>query len=270
MAEQMRVAVIGLGAMGLQMARHLVDKGFAVTGYDIDPAAMARAREHRVVTAGTIAEAGAAAEVVVVMVQNDRQVEDVIRNSGLLDRLAAGAVIAIASSVSPETCRRVAALAAPKGVGVIDTPVVLGQEAANNGTLTIYAGGEAEWVERAGPALAAFGRRIFHVGPLGTGQVAKTINNLLLWSCMSANMEALGLAKALGADVPRLVEALLEGSGANWSLSRWGKSTGKWAVKDMEVALAMAADAQAPVPLARLVQQLVTGINQDKMKALLS
>jgi 3-hydroxyisobutyrate dehydrogenase-like beta-hydroxyacid dehydrogenase len=270
MAEQMRVAVIGLGAMGLQMARHLVDKGFAVTGYDIDPAAMARAREHRVETAGTIAEAGAAAEVVVVMVQNDRQVEDVIRNSGLLDRLAAGAVIAIASSVSPETCRRVAALAAPKGVGVIDTPVVLGQEAANNGTLTIYAGGEAEWVERARPALAAFGRRIFHVGPLGTGQVAKTINNLLLWSCMSANMEALGLAKALGADVPRLVEALLEGSGANWSLSRWGKSTGKWAVKDMEVALAMAADAQAPVPLARLVQQLVTGINQDKMKALLS
>lgn len=270
MPEQMRVAVIGLGAMGLQMARHLADKGFAVTGYDIDPAAMARAREHRVATAGTIAEAGGAAEVVVVMVQNDRQVEEVIGSSGLRGRLPAGAVIAIASSVAPETCRRAAALAAPKGIGIIDTPVVLGQEAANNGTLTIYAGGEAEWVARARPALAAFGAKIFHVGPLGTGQVAKTINNLLLWSCMSANMEALGLAKALGADVPRLVEALLEGSGANWSLSRWGKSTGKWAVKDMEVALAMADDAQVPVPLARLVQQLVTGINQEKMKALLS
>jgi len=148
--------------------------------------------------------------------------------------------------------------------------VVLGQEAANNGTLTIYAGGEEAAFARAKPVLAAFGREVLYLGPSGTGQIAKTINNLLLWACMCANFEALGLAKKLGADIPRLVAALQQGSGANWSLSRWGKSTGKWSEKDMDVALTLAQDAHAPVPLAGLVDQLVKQINQEKMRALLS
>jgi len=265
-----RVAVIGLGAMGLQIARHLANKGFAVCGYDLDPAPTARAREHRIATCGSVADAAAGADVVVVMVQTDAQVEDVIVRSGLLDRLSPGAVICIASSIAPEICRRLAALAQERKIGVLDTPVVLGQEAANNGTLTIYVGGEEQWLARARPALEAFGRKVLHLGPVGTGQIAKTINNLLLWTCLSANMEALTLAKRLGADIPCLVEALGHGSGANWSLSRWGKSTGKWAEKDMDVALDMAQAAKVPMPLAGLVDQLVKGINQDKMKALLA
>ena len=106
--------------------------------------------------------------------------------------------------------------------------------------------------------------------PTVAAPAAKTINNVLLWTCMSANFEALTLAKKLGADIPRLVAALGHGSGANWSLSRWGKSTGKWAEKDMDVALELAQDARVPMPLAGLVDQLMKPINQDKMKALLS
>jgi 3-hydroxyisobutyrate dehydrogenase-like beta-hydroxyacid dehydrogenase len=87
---------------------------------------------------------------------------------------------------------------------------------------------------------------------------------------VAANFEALTLAKQLGADVPRLVEALGHGSGANWSLSRWGKSTGKWAEKDMDVALELAQHAKVPAPLGALVDQLMKQINQDKMKTLLS
>src|SRR5262245_66651868 len=83
------------------------------------------------------------------MVATDAQVEDVIRASGLLDRLRPGAVICIASSIAPQTCRDLAAVAAAHNIGVIDTPVVLGQEAANNGELTVYVGGEEHWVERA-------------------------------------------------------------------------------------------------------------------------
>jgi 3-hydroxyisobutyrate dehydrogenase len=162
-----------------------------------------------------------------------------------------------------------AKLAAEKGIGVLDTPVVLGQEAADNGQLVIYTGGDEKWVERARPALEAFGR-VVYLGGIGTGQIAKTINNLLLWACMVANFEALTLAKKLGADIPRLVAALGQGSGANWSLSRWGKGTGKWAEKDMDVALEMAQDAKTPMPLSGLVDQLIKTINQDKMKALLS
>src|SRR5205814_8459526 len=101
------------------------------------------------------------------------------------------AVICIASSVSPDLCRELAQAAATKGIGVLDTPVVLGQEAANNGTLTIYVGGEGKWFERAKPVLAAFGKQVLHLGAGGNGQIAKTINNMLLWACMSANFEAL-------------------------------------------------------------------------------
>jgi 3-hydroxyisobutyrate dehydrogenase-like beta-hydroxyacid dehydrogenase len=265
-----KTGVIGLGAMGLQMARHMAAKGFTVYGADIDPDAMRRASAHGVHLCGSAAEVGERAEVVVVMVATDAQVDDVVRASGLLDRLRSGAVICISSSVAPQTCRDLAALAAARGFGVIDTPVVLGQEAANNGELTVYAGGEERWVERATPALRAFGRKVIHVGAIGSGQVAKTMNNLLLWANMCANFEVLTLAKALGADVPKLIEALGHGSGANWSLSRWGAGTGKWAEKDMDVALDIAQHAKVPMPLAGLVDQLAKSINQEKMKALLS
>jgi len=262
--------VIGLGAMGLQMARHMLSKGFAVTGYDIDVDAMRRAVEQGATTCLSAAQVGEHAEVVIVMVASDQQVEEVVAQSGLLDRLQAGSVICIASSCAPETCRHMEEIAATHGIGVLDCPVVLGQEAANNGTVTCYVGGEERWLSRARPVLEAFSARVLHLGPAGTGQIAKTINNMLLWACMAANFESLTLAKQLGADVPRLIEALGHGSGANWSLSRWGKSTGKWSEKDMDVALDLAQDAKVPMPLAGLVDQLMKAINQDKMKALLS
>jgi 3-hydroxyisobutyrate dehydrogenase-like beta-hydroxyacid dehydrogenase len=265
-----RTGVIGLGAMGLQMARHMAAKGFEVAGYDIAAEVSARATDHGVRVCGSVAEVGGHAEVVIVMVATDAQVRDVVLASGLLDRLARNAVICIASSVAPDLCRELEEIAARKGIGVLDTPVVLGQEAANNGTLTIYVGGAEAAFARAQPVLASFGRQVLYLGASGNGQIAKTINNLLLWAAMSANFEALGLARALGADIPRLVAALGHGSGANWSLSRWGKSTGKWSEKDMDVALELAQDAKMPVPLAGLVDQLMKQINQEKMKALLS
>ena len=194
----------------------------------------------------------------------------VVEHSGLIDALAPGSVICIASSVAPETCRRLAALAAAKNIGVLDTPVVLGQEAADNGTCTIYVGGEERWFLRARPVLQTFGRDIMHLGDVGSGQIAKMINNMLLWATMVANFESLTLAKQLGMDIPKLATALGHGSGANWSLSRWGKSTGKWAEKDMDTALELAQAAKMPMPLGGLVDQLVKGINQEKMKALLS
>ena len=268
--EVTRTGVIGLGAMGAQFARHLAGKGFTVAGYDVDVDAMRRASEHGVKTCLSAAQVGEHAEAVIVMVATDAQVEGVIAQSGLLDTLPRGAVICIASSCAPDTCRRLAALAADKGIGVVDCPVVGGQEAADNGTVTSYAGGEPQWFARAKPVLAAYSAQVLHLGPVGSGQIAKTINNMLLWSCMVANFETLTLAKKLGADVPRLIEALLQGSGANWSLSRWGKGTGKWAEKDMDVALELAQAAKVPMPLGGLVDQLVKSINQETMKALLS
>jgi 3-hydroxyisobutyrate dehydrogenase len=148
-----RAGAVGLGAMGLQMARHMVAKGFDVAGYDIDVDAMRRASELGVKTCLSPAQVGEHAEVVVVMVATDRQVEEVIAQSGLLDRLNRGSVICIASSCAPETCRRMEEVAAARGIGVLDCPVVLGQEAANNGAVTCYVGGEERWLDRARPLL---------------------------------------------------------------------------------------------------------------------
>lgn len=265
-----RTGMIGLGAMGLQMGRHMVLKGFEVSGYDIGAAAAKAAEGHGIRICNSVAEVGRQAEVVFVMVATDEQILDVIERSDLLDAMQRGSVIAIASSCSPETCRALAVLAAPKGISLIDVPLVLGQEAMNNGQVVAYVGGDDAAVARARPAIAAFSAQVLHVGALGAGQITKSINNMLLWACMCANYECLTFAKKLGVDIPRLIEALGHGSGANWSLSRWGKSTGKWAEKDMDVALELAQDAKQPMPLAGLVDQLVKNLNQERMKALLS
>jgi 3-hydroxyisobutyrate dehydrogenase-like beta-hydroxyacid dehydrogenase len=262
--------IIGMGAMGFPMARHMLNKGFQVAGYDVLPEAMARAKAAGVTTVSSPAEIGKTAEIVIVMVATDSQVEDAVLRSGLLDTLKKGAVICVASSTSPETARELETICNGKGIGLLDTPVVLGQPAADAGTLTVFCGGKSDAFEKAKPVLLAFGRNVMHVGPSGMGQLTKTANNMLLWACMAANYEVLCLAKKLGADVPKLVAALQHSSGNNWSLERWGQSTGKWAEKDMDVALELAQDAKLAVPLSALVDQLMKGMNQEKMKALLA
>jgi 3-hydroxyisobutyrate dehydrogenase-like beta-hydroxyacid dehydrogenase len=265
-----KAGVIGLGAMGVQMARHMVKKGFTVSGFDIAADAVARAADAGVKIANNPAEVGALSEIVIVMVATDKQVEEVVVHSGMLERLAPGAVVCVSSSTSPETARELEQICEARGIGFLDTPVVLGQEAADSGTLTVFCGGRAESFEKARPVLSAFGANVMHVGACGMGQLTKTANNMLLWACMAANYEVLTMMKRMGADIPKLIAALQHSSGANWSLERWGRSTGKWAEKDMDVALELAQDAKVPVPLAALVDQLMKGINQQTMKALLA
>ena len=265
-----KTGMIGLGAMGHPMAKHMVSKGFEVAGFDVAADANARAKAVGVKLVASPADVGAGAEIVVVMVATGKQVVDVVTKSGLLDKLPKGAVICVASSCSPKTAQELEAICNRKGIGLLDTPVVLGQQAADEGKLAVFCGGEAASFEKAKPVLAAFGETVMHVGASGMGQLTKTCNNMLLWACMSANYETLAFAKKNGADVAKMIAALRHSSGANWSLSRWGKSTGKWAEKDMDVALDLAQEAKIAVPLAALVDQLMKGMNQEKMKALMS
>jgi 3-hydroxyisobutyrate dehydrogenase-like beta-hydroxyacid dehydrogenase len=265
-----RAAVIGLGSMGLPMARHMVNRGLQVWGFDLNPAAVAQAEEAGVKVSPSLSEIGRVVDGVLIMVQTDKQVKDIVRDSGLVQAMKPGSVICVASSTSPHTCRELAQFTGDYGIGLLDTPVVLGQEACNNGTLTVFVGGDEKWLDKAMQILSSFGKHIIHVGDVGAGQIAKTANNMLLWACMTANFEVLTLAKNLGMDVQKLIDALAYSSGANWSLSRWGKSTGKWSEKDMDVALDLAQQMKTPVPLAGLVDQLVKGINQEKMRSLLS
>ena len=262
-------AVIGLGAMGHQFGRHMVNKGFEVSGVDIDPAVAAKAAEVGVRILAAPGEVPAGTQCLIVMVATDKQVLDVLGTSGVLDRLAPGAVVCVTSSTAVETARTVERMCAEKGILALDTPVVLGQEAANNGALTIFCGGSAAAFAAGQPFLSAFGANVMHVGDAGMGQLCKTINNMLLWACITANYEALTFAKQMGADIPKMIEAMRHSSGANWALGRWGKSSGKWAEKDMDVALDMAQSAKMPLPLAALVDQLMKGMDNARMRALL-
>src|SRR5262245_48031787 len=199
MADVKRTAMIGLGAMGLQMGRHMVKHGFEVMGYDISTEAAKKAESHGVRICASVADSGRNAEVVFVMVANDKQIHDVIERSGLLDVLARGSVIAIASSCSPDTCRELAKLAAPKGIGVIDVPLVLGQEAMDNGQVVAYVGGDDASVAKARPAIAAFSKQVLHVGDVGAGQITKSINNMLLWASLVRILDCFTLPRNLGA-----------------------------------------------------------------------
>lgn len=260
-------AMVGLGAMGLPMAGHMARHGFEVWGYDIDPATLAAAQAQAIRPARDLEDLGRRAEIIVVMVQTDAQVKDVTQ--ALLAGVKPETVICIASSTAPATCRALAQRARASGTGVLDTPVALGQAAADSGTLTVFVGGEARWFEKARPVLAAFGKEVLHVGASGAGQVTKIANNLLLWACMSANYEVLALVRRLGVAPASLLEPLMKSSGANWSLSRWGRSTPKWAEKDLDVALALAQEVKTPLPLTALVDQLMKEITPAKMRALL-
>ena len=269
MSGKVKAGVIGLGAMGHQFARHMIARGFAVTGFDVAPACNEKAAAIGVNVAGNVAEVGRAADVVVIMVATDAQVEDVIGREGLLAAMAPGSVICVASSTDPNTARALEKRCLERGIALLDTPVVLGQEAANNGTCTCFVGGDEAAAEKARPVLACFSANVLYLGASGSGQIAKMINNLLLWSCITANFEALTFARKLGADIPKLIEAMKHSSGANWSLARWGKSTGKWAEKDMDVALELAQEIRQPMPLAAHVDQLMKTIDQARMRALL-
>lgn len=267
--ERGRVGIIGLGAMGLAFARHIAAAGFQVNGYDIDASRMELAKQVGVTAQATGRGACEGAEIVIVMVQDDKQLEALFVGEDLSEAMPVGAVLCIASSVSPQSCAAVAAAAKRNGVGVLDTPVVLGQAAADNGRSTVFAGGTEEDLEKARLVLQTFSKEIFHLGPLGAGQYAKSVNNILLWACMSANFEALRFAQAVGMDMPRLLHALQHSSAANWSLAKWGNSTGKWAKKDIEVALALASEADVELPLTREVAERMKAIDQPRMRALL-
>jgi 3-hydroxyisobutyrate dehydrogenase len=264
----MKVAVIGVGAMGKAMASHIVKAGHSVVAYDVDPARRHASAEVGATPMATIAEVAGAAEIFIVVVVSDDQSREVTR--GLLGAgLPAGSLIAIAATNHPMTMRELGVECVAKNVGFIDAPVVFGLQGAIAGKLGTLCGGEAKHVERARPALEPYSRFVRHVGPLGAGQLAKTCNNMLHWAACCANYEVLLLAKRYGIDAQKMRETLLECPGRNVTLERWDSTRFTWHEKDMDVALDLAQAAALSLPLFGHVDQLVKTLGPDKVKALL-
>jgi len=259
------VGVIGAGRMGQPIIGHMVRKGFTVVATDIDAG-----KREAVVTRGagwldSAAALARAGDAILVCVGYDRELREVMA-AGLLRDLAHGTIVAVMSTVHPRTVRELADLARPFGVHVVDSTVCRGGRAADEGTLLSFVGGDPEIVERLKPVLACFCTDIIHSGGVGTAQVAKSANNMLMWACLIANHEALALAKRSGIDVEVLRDALLKTGAENAVLRHWGTNTMAWAEDDMEIIQSMANDAGIGLPQAGLNRELCRMLKPKKFR----
>jgi len=201
------VGFIGLGQIGRPMARRLVDHPAGLWVFDVDEAASSALVEVGAQAASSPRELAERVGHVSVMVRDDDQVRDVLEGpDGVLAGAAAGTVVAIHSTIHPDTARAMYAAGAAHGVAVLDAPVSGGAIGAADGTLALLVGGDAEAVEADRDVLERMGGLVVHLGPIGAGTTAKLARNLLHFAAFTAAVEAAALATAAGIDVARLGE----------------------------------------------------------------
>jgi 3-hydroxyisobutyrate dehydrogenase-like beta-hydroxyacid dehydrogenase len=204
---------IGLGSQGAPMARRMIDAGLPTVLWARREAALAPYRDTAATFAPTVAELGARCDHVGICVFDDDDVRQVCAQ--LIPAMKPGALIAIHSTVLPDTCRTLEAQAKARGLGLIDAPVSGGEPAAKVGALTVMVGGDAELFARAKPVFETFGRLIVHLGPIGSGQNAKLINNSLLAAHIGLAHDAALVGEKLGVDRKVLFELLSASSGSS-------------------------------------------------------
>jgi 3-hydroxyisobutyrate dehydrogenase-like beta-hydroxyacid dehydrogenase len=201
------------------MARRIVEGGYETTLWARREASLQPYADTAAKTAGSPAELAAASDLVCLCVVGDDDVREVLYGeNGVLAGLSADAIVAIHSTVHPDTCTEVAEKAAAQGVSVIDAPVSGGAPAAQEGKLLVMAGGDPEVVERCRPVFATYGDPIVHLGALGSGQVTKILNNLLFTANLGSAITTLELGDALGIPRDRLCEVLNGGSAVSKAL----------------------------------------------------
>jgi 3-hydroxyisobutyrate dehydrogenase len=211
----MRAGFVGLGAMGMHMARNLHRKGMLTAVWNRTTAkASALASELHVAAPGTLAELAAQVDVVVSCVSADADVLEVTQ--GLAPGFKPGALMLDCSTVSAETARAAAELLQGEGVDFLDCPVSGGVEGARDGTLAIMAGGAPAAFERARPVLEALGKTISLFGPVGAGEAAKATNQIMCAGIIEAVAEAMAFARAQGLPLPILIDTLGKGAGSSW------------------------------------------------------
>jgi len=274
------VGFIGLGNMGLPMARNLLQAGHRLAGFDVvaahtEAAAAAGARPAR-----SLADATAGAEVVITMLPEGRHVREVYLGAdGVLAHAASGALLIDCSTIDVETARAVNEAAGARGLEVLDAPVSGGVTGAESASLTFMVGGSDAGVERARPLLARIGKTVVHTGPSGNGQAAKICNNMMLGISMLGVCEAFVLAERLGLAADKLFEVSSKSSGQCWALTSYcpvpgpvpsspanrgyrAGFTAAMMAKDLRLAQAAAQGVEAATPLGAQARQLYTLFTQ--------
>ncbi|MHC2106329.1 MULTISPECIES: NAD(P)-dependent oxidoreductase [unclassified Methylobacterium] len=262
-----RLAFVGLGAMGLPMAGHLVAAGFSVRGYDVRAESRAALAAAGGELAGTLAQAADGADALVLMVVNAAQAEDVLFGQGALDALAPDGIVVLMATCPPGAVEAIAARVSATGRRFVDAPVSGGVVGAKAAKLTIMAAAPAATLAEIRPLLDALGDRIFHVGERpGQGATVKAVNQLLCGVHIAAAAEAMALAGRVGVDLAVVLEILSGSSASSWMLRDRGPrmlegepevtSAVDIFVKDLGIVLEAGRSAGAALPLAALAHQL--------------
>jgi 3-hydroxyisobutyrate dehydrogenase len=279
-----RIGFLGLGTMGAAMAANLARAGFTVTAWNRTPRRAPELDTVGVARADRPADVARASDAIVICVSDTPDVEAVLfAAGGVVEAAEPGRLVIDCSTISPSATRDFASRLGQKGMALVDAPVSGGSEGAQKATLTIFCGGSVEDVARARPILSALGRTITHVGPIGSGQAVKAVNQVILAGTYLGVAEGIVLAMKAGLDVEQVVEALGGGAAQSWVLAnRSGRMIAndyplgfKVALhrKDLGIALDLAREMGADLPVTNLAAELETelvagGYAEDDMSAL--
>jgi 2-hydroxy-3-oxopropionate reductase len=269
-----RVGFIGLGIMGRAMCRNLLKAGFEVSVYNRTRSKTAEAASMGARVAESPADAASKADMVITIVTDTQDVREVLFGpNGVSEGIAAGAIVADMSTISPKATREMSAQFAARGVFMLDAPVSGGEKGAIEGTLSIMVGGEREAFERALPVFEAMGKKIVHVGPSGMGQTVKLCNQIAGALNLLAMAEALVFGASMGVDLEKMVDAVGAGAASSWAIVNLAPkvlqrdfSPGfmvKLQQKDLRLALEAAAEENLPLPGTALVNQLFRAVEAD-------
>ena len=265
----MKIGFAGLGVMGGPMARHLVQAGHDVTGFNRSPA---KARVWAEATGGrfaaTVADAADGAEMLILCVGNDDDVRQVVAEA--LPHLAVGAVIVDHTTTSARVAREMAGLASDQGRAFIDAPVSGGQAGAENGQLSVMAGGEPGALTRVEPVLMAYSKAVKHMGPSGSGQLTKMVNQIAIAGVVQGLAEAVHFAEVAGLDPNAAYDAISKGAAQSWQMdNRWKTMAERrfdfgfavdWMRKDLGLVLDEARANGAHLSMTALVDQFYSEV----------
>lgn len=278
----MKAGMIGLGAMGIGMARNIAKAGFLAAIYNrTAEKTQLLAKELNVAVFERIEALAAEMNIVLLCVSADSDVLMVVE--AIAQTIKPGAIVVDMSTVSSDTARHAAAILAEKRVAFLDAPVSGGVEGAKNGSLAMMVGGDEDALEAVRPILQAMSARIIHMGATGSGQAAKAVNQVMCAGINQAVTEALAFAQAQQLPMEKLIDAISGGAAGNWFLQHRGNTmtNNKFAPgfklalhhKDLKICRAMAEDAQIPLPLADMTigdyERLITaGYGDEDISAL--
>ena len=269
-----KVAFLGLGVMGFPMAGHLAAKGHDVVVYNRTfSKAEAWTGKHKGAAKRTAKEAAEGREIVFCCVGNDDDLRAVVLGEhGAFAGMGRGTIFVDNTTASADIARLLHAEGKKKGIDFIDAPVSGGQAGAENGQLTVMCGGEAAPFERAKPVVDAYAKAVTLIGPPGTGQITKMMNQMCIAGIVQGLAEALNLGQRCGLDMDKVFSAISKGAAQSWQMeNRWkAMIEGKfefgfavdWMRKDLGISLAEGRRAKAQMPLVALVDQFYARVQE--------